>query len=133
MTPTTTVPQQANYLAHQQQQQQANGNIAAVNVKHQIQEQNHQTLNNNNQYQAHNQQHQQQQMHHQQQQQQAVRPGENLLTTNEIQLCSSLNLPPTQYITLKTVLLSGAPITSSSSIIENSIRKYLINAGWLTH
>lgn len=87
--------------------------------------------------------------------QQQQQPGANMLSHNEIKLCSSLNLPPTRYITLKTVLLSGSdhsyaikqePPTASggdagkgagvgagaagSSHIE-SIKKYLTKAGWL--
>ncbi len=57
-------------------------------------------------------------------------PGVNLLSSNEIQLCSKLNLPATRYITLKTVLLSGAQCQINSAA-ENCIKKYLIQSGWL--
>lgn len=46
------------------------------------------------------------------------------------QLCSNLNLPATRYITLKTVMLSGAP-TNNNSTMENTIKKYLTKSGWL--
>lgn len=57
-------------------------------------------------------------------------PGGNLLSSNEIQLCSKFNLPATRYITLKTVLLSGAQCQINSAA-ENYIKKYLIQSGWL--
>lgn len=41
------------------------------------------------------------------QQHPSAQPGGNLLTSTEIKLCVGLNLPPTRFITLKTVLLSG--------------------------
>jgi hypothetical protein len=46
------------------------------------------------------------------------------------QLCSSLNLPPSKYLTIKTVLLSNAKITEIDPT-EKKIRKHLIQAGWL--
>lgn len=87
----------------------------------------------------------------QQQQQQQQPPGANMLSMNEIRLCSSLNLPPTRYITLKTVLLSGsdhsyaikqepsemvkgvlgAGSNNANSSHIDSIKKYLTKAGWL--
>lgn len=81
-----------------------------------------------------------------------------MLSPHEIRLCSSLNLPPTRFITLKTVLLSGsdhsyaikqepneakcfgfgASATSSSGAVNgansshiDSIKKYFTRAGWL--
>ncbi|XP_073814224.1 transcriptional adapter 2B isoform X2 [Musca autumnalis] len=60
--------------------------------------------------------------------------GTNLLSTNEQQICNVFNLPPTSYLSLKTLLLSGAPVTSSNlSPVESSIRKYFIKVGWLSH
>lgn len=82
-------------------------------------------------------------------------PGANVLSNSEIKLCLNLNMPPTRYITLKTVLLSGsdhsyaikkepsggypkslggdggseASATNSSHI--QCIKKYLTKAGWL--
>ncbi|XP_034834287.1 transcriptional adapter 2B isoform X2 [Maniola hyperantus] len=52
-----------------------------------------------------------------------------LLTTNEMQLCSALNLPPTQYVTMKGVLLRRAP--SHDSELDLAIRHYLHSAGWI--
>jgi transcriptional adapter 2-beta len=46
------------------------------------------------------------------------------------QLCSSLNLPPTRYITIKTVLLSNAKINEMDPT-EKRIKKHLIQAGWM--
>lgn len=62
-------------------------------------------------------------------------PGGNLLSTNELKLCATLNLPPTRYITLKTVLLSGArsAIDTKISPLENCVREYLMKAGWLSN
>lgn len=57
-------------------------------------------------------------------------PGVNLLSSNELRLCTKLNLPATRYITLKTVLLSGAHCQINSAA-ENYIKKYLIQSGWL--
>lgn len=76
-----------------------------------------------------------------------------MLTHNEMKLCSSLNLPATQYITLKTVLLSSAdhsyairqdtPGGEGKSNVSrigggggvnrhiDSIKQYLTSAGWL--
>lgn len=82
-------------------------------------------------------------------------PGANLLSQSELKLCTSLNLPATKYITLKTVLLSGAdhsyaikqeppPVVKSVMMGHNngtgmnggshieSIRKFLTKAGWFT-
>ncbi|XP_059218848.1 transcriptional adapter 2B isoform X2 [Stomoxys calcitrans] len=60
--------------------------------------------------------------------------GSNFLSSNEQQICKNFNLPPTSYLSLKTVLLSGAPVNSSNlSPIESSIRKYFIKVGWLSH
>ncbi|XP_059610507.1 transcriptional adapter 2B isoform X1 [Phlebotomus argentipes] len=61
-------------------------------------------------------------------------PGGNLLSSNELKLCATLNLPPTRYITLKTVLLSGASraIDAKVSPLENCVREYLMKAGWLS-
>lgn len=60
--------------------------------------------------------------------------GTNLLSNNEQQLCKLFNLPPTTYLSLKTLLLSGAPVSSNSlSPVENSLRKYFIKVGWLSH
>ncbi|XP_058982911.1 transcriptional adapter 2B-like isoform X1 [Musca domestica] len=60
--------------------------------------------------------------------------GTQLLSTNEQQICNTFNLPPTSYLSLKTLILSGAPVTSSNlSPVESSIRKYFIKVGWLSH
>ncbi|CAH2094469.1 unnamed protein product [Euphydryas editha] len=53
----------------------------------------------------------------------------HLLTTNEIQLCTALNLPPTQYVTMKGVLLRRAP--SHDCELDLAIRHYLHTAGWV--
>ncbi|XP_050675342.1 transcriptional adapter 2B isoform X2 [Leptidea sinapis] len=52
-----------------------------------------------------------------------------LLNSNEIQLCSSLSLQPTQYITLKGMLLRRAPTPHCE--LDHSIRHYLQTAGWI--
>ncbi|XP_023940394.1 transcriptional adapter 2B isoform X2 [Bicyclus anynana] len=52
-----------------------------------------------------------------------------LLTTNEIQLCTALNLPPTQYVTMKGVLLRRAPTHDCE--LDLAIRHYLHTAGWV--
>lgn len=64
-----------------------------------------------------------------------------MLTHNEIKLCSSLNLPATKYLTLKTVLLSSADHSyaikqeaGGGGLNRNSldnIKRYLTSAGWL--
>lgn len=60
--------------------------------------------------------------------------GTQLLSTNEQQICNTFNLPPTSYLSLKTLILSGAPVTSSNlSPVASSIRKYFIKVGWLSH
>ncbi|XP_037811685.1 transcriptional adapter 2B isoform X2 [Lucilia sericata] len=60
--------------------------------------------------------------------------GMNLLSSNEQQLCKVFNLPPTTYISLKTLFLSGAPVaTNNLSPVESSLRKYFIKVGWLSH
>uniref|UniRef100_A0A182IYU4 Transcriptional adapter n=1 Tax=Anopheles atroparvus TaxID=41427 RepID=A0A182IYU4_ANOAO len=62
----------------------------------------------------------------------AQQPGGQLLTINEIQLCSSLNMPVTRYLTLKTVLLSRPALDHSiHSVAENIVQKYLVSSGWL--
>jgi hypothetical protein len=47
-----------------------------------------------------------------------------------LQLCSSLNLPPTRYLTIKAVLLSNAKPLEMDPI-EKRIKKHLMQAGWL--
>ncbi|XP_036324252.1 transcriptional adapter 2B isoform X1 [Rhagoletis pomonella] len=59
--------------------------------------------------------------------------GSNLLSSNEQQVCKDFNLPPTTYLSLKTLLLSGAPLVNNLSPVENSLRKYFIKVGWLSH
>lgn len=60
--------------------------------------------------------------------------GSDLLSRNEQLLCKKFNLPPTSYLSLKTLLLSGSPvITSRLSPVESSLRKYFIKVGWLSH
>ncbi|XP_053685745.1 transcriptional adapter 2B isoform X1 [Sabethes cyaneus] len=59
-------------------------------------------------------------------------PGVQLLTSNELQLCSSLNLPVTRYLSLKTVLLGRPSLDHGiSSVAEGMVKKYLIKSGWL--
>ncbi|XP_050353852.1 transcriptional adapter 2B isoform X2 [Nymphalis io] len=55
----------------------------------------------------------------------------HLLTTNEIQLCTALNLPPTQYVTMKGVLLRRAPAHDCE--VDHAVRHYLHTAGWVRH
>lgn len=60
--------------------------------------------------------------------------GSHLLSNNEQQLCKVFNLQPTTYLSLKTLLLSGAPVASNNlSPVESSLRKYFIKVGWLSH
>ncbi|XP_011197356.1 transcriptional adapter 2B isoform X1 [Bactrocera dorsalis] len=59
--------------------------------------------------------------------------GTDLLSTNEQQVCKDFNLPPTTYLSLKTCLLSGAPVVNNLSPVENSLRKYFVKVGWLSH
>ncbi|XP_054747634.1 transcriptional adapter 2B isoform X1 [Anastrepha obliqua] len=59
--------------------------------------------------------------------------GSDLLSSNEQQVCKDFNLPPTTYLSLKTLLLSGAPLVNNLSPVENSLRKYFIKVGWLSH
>jgi hypothetical protein len=64
---------------------------------------------------------------------QAVDPmqlGAQLLSFNESQLCSTFNLPPTRYLTIKTVLLSN-PKISEVDPTEKVILKHLNNSGWI--
>ncbi|CAO1432361.1 unnamed protein product [Diamesa serratosioi] len=56
--------------------------------------------------------------------------GADLLTFNEKQLCSSYNLPPTRFFTIKTVLLSGGAQPTNDSA-EKQIKKYLVKSGWM--
>jgi transcriptional adapter 2-beta len=46
------------------------------------------------------------------------------------QLCSTLNLPPTRYLTIKTVLLSN-PKLADMEPAEKVILKHLSNSGWV--
>jgi len=56
--------------------------------------------------------------------------GAALLSFNETQLCSSLNLPPTRYLTIKTVLLSN-PKLADIEPAEKVIHSFLSNSGWV--
>lgn len=56
--------------------------------------------------------------------------GAQLLSFNETQLCSTLNLPPTRYLTIKTVFLSN-PKLSEIEPAEKVIFKHLSNSGWV--
>ncbi|XP_045453097.1 transcriptional adapter 2B-like [Melitaea cinxia] len=53
----------------------------------------------------------------------------HLLTSNEIQLCTALNLPPTQYVTIKGVLLRRAPAHDCE--VDLAVSRYLHTAGWV--
>lgn len=140
MTPTTQINYQTTH--HQQQQQENENIVAAENAKHQQQQSNQQQNQNSLNGEQRgatlmSQQTSMSKVHHnvfqnlQQQQQQQQQPGENLLSFNEMQLCNALNLPPTYYISLKTVMLSGSPL-STNSRVENIVRKFFIRAGWLS-
>ncbi|PSN46846.1 Transcriptional adapter 2B [Blattella germanica] len=68
-------------------------------------------------------------------------PGYHLLSPCEIKLCSSLNLKPSQYITLKAILLRDhlqkGPrkedlMPTSSSGPETHVLNYLVSSGWIT-
>lgn len=49
------------------------------------------------------------------------------------QICSTYNLPPTTFITMKAVFLSGRdqPSRPTSTPVENKIKNYLIKSGWM--
>lgn len=55
--------------------------------------------------------------------------SKHLLNNNEIQLCTTLNMPPAQYITLKGVLLRK-PATPDSEI-DHALKHYFHSAGWI--
>ncbi|KAJ2953294.1 hypothetical protein O0L34_g878 [Tuta absoluta] len=55
--------------------------------------------------------------------------SKQLLNNNEIQLCSSLSLPPAQYVTMKGVLLRRAPQPDHD--LDLAVRHYLYTAGWI--
>jgi hypothetical protein len=57
--------------------------------------------------------------------------GSQLLTQNEQQLCSAMNLTPSKYLTLKTVLLNGNVQIKCTNLSENAIKKFLTKAGWV--
>ncbi|XP_047033698.1 transcriptional adapter 2B isoform X2 [Helicoverpa zea] len=50
-----------------------------------------------------------------------------LLTTNEIQLCTALSLAPAQYVTMKGVLLRRG----ADADVDVAVRHYLHAAGWV--
>lgn len=56
--------------------------------------------------------------------------GSELLSRSENKICSTMNLPPTKYLTIKTVLLSN-PKISDIEPTEKVILKHLSNAGWI--
>lgn len=56
--------------------------------------------------------------------------GAELLTHTESKICSSMNLLPTKYLTIKTVLLSNPNITEIEPS-EKIIKQHLISAGWI--
>uniref|UniRef100_A0A2H1VQP9 SFRICE_005473 n=1 Tax=Spodoptera frugiperda TaxID=7108 RepID=A0A2H1VQP9_SPOFR len=53
----------------------------------------------------------------------------HLLTSNEIQLCSALSLPPAQYVTMKGVLLRRP--AAADADVDIAVRHYLHSAGWI--
>ncbi|XP_061721303.1 transcriptional adapter 2B isoform X2 [Cydia pomonella] len=55
--------------------------------------------------------------------------SKRLLTTNEIQLCAALNLAPTQYVTMKGVLLRRPAALDAE--LDAAVRLYLQRAGWV--
>lgn len=86
----------------------------------------------NHNHQQHSQSHPDQGHHHHHHLQHQQQPGGQLLTSNELQLCSSLNLPVTRYLSLKTVLLGRPSLDHGiSSVAETMVKKYLIRSGWL--
>lgn len=71
-----------------------------------------------------------------------VKPFEISMKSNKIeflfyffisQICSSYNLPPTTYITMKTVLLSGCEQArrQATAPVELKVKNYLTKAGWM--
>lgn len=56
--------------------------------------------------------------------------GGHLLSFNESQLCSTLNIPPTRYLTIKTVLLSN-PKLNETDPAEKLVLKHLSTSGWV--
>lgn len=56
--------------------------------------------------------------------------GAAQLSFHETQLCSTLNLPPTRYLTIKTVLLSN-PKLADIDPAEKVILKHLSSSGWV--
>ncbi|XP_072929904.1 transcriptional adapter 2B isoform X2 [Epargyreus clarus] len=55
--------------------------------------------------------------------------SKQLLTSNEIQLCTALSLAPAQYVTMKGVLLRRPPAPDCD--LDLAIRHYLHAAGWV--
>jgi hypothetical protein len=57
--------------------------------------------------------------------------GSELLSRSENQICSSMNLPPTKFLTIKTVLLSNPKLGENIQPTEKVILKHLAKAGWI--
>lgn len=59
-----------------------------------------------------------------------ISPCKNFTQFPSLQLCSTLNLPPTRYLTIKTVLLSNPKLTEIEPA-EKVILKHLGTSGWV--
>lgn len=63
-------------------------------------------------------------------QESATQTRRQLLTNNEMQLCSVTSLPATNYITLKTIMLSDTLKLPTNST-EKMMKNYFSKSGWL--
>ncbi|CAF4768207.1 unnamed protein product [Pieris macdunnoughi] len=55
--------------------------------------------------------------------------AQKLLNTNEAQICNTLSLEPTQYITMKGMLLRRSATTHGE--LDQALKQYLHAAGWI--
>lgn len=60
----------------------------------------------------------------------ALQTRRQLLTNNEMQLCSVTSVPATNYVTLKTIMLSD-PSKTPANTTEKMMKNYFSKSGWL--
>lgn len=60
----------------------------------------------------------------------ASQPSYHLLSASEKQLCTNLEITPTQYISMKTLMLSE-PLMKTETVEEQQVQDHLINSGWV--
>lgn len=58
--------------------------------------------------------------------------AQHLLSNNESRFCTSLDITPSEYITLKAVLLKEPYSTVEDTSLESQVRSFIKSKGWIS-